>query len=58
MARESFLPNCEASIAYSDLNIKVTETRHLPSPLNSAKIFQEGNFTEEEKRTKFISITS
>ena len=48
MARESFLPNCEASIAYSDLNIKVTETRHLPSPLNSAKIFQEANFTGRE----------
>ena len=47
-ARESFLPNHHQPIAYSDLNIKVTEKRHLPSPLNSAKIFQEANFTGKE----------
>ena len=48
LARESFLPNHHQPIAYSDLNIKVTEKRHLPSPLNSAKIFQEANFTGKE----------
>ena len=48
LARESFLPNHYKSIAYSDLNIKVTEKRHLPSPLNSAKIFQEANFVGKE----------
>ena len=48
LARESFLPNYLEPIAYSDLNIKVNQTRHLPSPLNSAKIFQEANFTGKE----------
>ena len=48
LARESFLPNHHKSIAYSDLNIKVTQKRYLPSPLNSAKIFQEANFTGKE----------
>ena len=47
-AREKFLPDHYKSIAYSDLNIKVTEIRHSPSPLNSAKIFQEANFTGKE----------
>ena len=48
LARERFLPNHHKTIAYSDLNIKVTQNRHLPSPLNSAKIFQEVNFTGKE----------
>ena len=48
LARESFLPNSHKPIAYSDLNIKVSQTRYLPSPLNSAKIFQEGNFSGKE----------
>ena len=48
LAREIFLPNYHKPIAYSDLNIKVTQKRHLPSPLNSAKIFQEANFTGKE----------
>ena len=48
LARESFLPDSHKPIAYSDLNIKVTKNRHLPSPLNSAKIFQEANFTGKE----------
>ena len=48
LAREIFLPNYHKATAYSDLNIKVTQTRHLPSPLNSAKIFQEANFTGKE----------
>ena len=48
LARESFLPDLHKSIAYSDLNIKVSQTRYLPSPLNSAKIFQEGNFSGKE----------
>ena len=48
MARETFLPNNHKSIAYSDLNIKVNKKRHLPSPLNSAKILQEANFTGKE----------
>ena len=30
------------------MNIKVTQNRYLPSPLNSAKIFQEANFTGKE----------
>ena len=48
LARESFLPESHRPIAYSDLNIKVSQTRYLPSPLNSAKIFQEGNFSGKE----------
>ena len=48
LARESFLPNHYKFIAYSDLNVQVTQKRHLPSPLNSAKIFQEANFTGKE----------
>ena len=48
LARESFLPNHHKPIAYSDLNVKVTEKRYLPSPLNSAKIFQEANFSGKE----------
>ena len=48
LARESFLPNHHKPIAYSDLNVKVTERRYLPSPLNSAKIFQEANFSGKE----------
>ena len=48
LTRESFLPNHYKSIAYSDLNVQVTQKRHLPSPLNSAKIFQEANFTGKE----------
>tara|TARA_Y100000589_G_scaffold331732_1_gene386645 strand:- start:1722 stop:2387 length:666 start_codon:yes stop_codon:yes gene_type:complete len=48
LARESFLPDHHKSLAYSDLNVKVTQKRHLPSPLNSAKIFQEANFTGKE----------
>ena len=48
LARENFLPNYYKPIAYSDLNVKVSHKRHLPSPLNSAKIFQEANFTGKE----------
>ena len=48
LERESFLPDYNKPIAYSDLNIKVSQTRYLPSPLNSAKIFQEANFTGKE----------
>ena len=48
MARETFLPNYHKSIAYSDLNIKLNQKRHLPSPLNSAKILQEANFSGKE----------
>ena len=48
LTRESFLPDSLKPIAYSDLNIKVSQTRYLPSPLNSAKIFQEANFTGKE----------
>ena len=48
LSREVFLPDPYKPIAYSDLNIKVSQTRHLPSPLNSAKIFQEANFTGKE----------
>ena len=48
LARESFLPNHHKPIAYSDLNVKVTQKRYLPSPLNSAKIIQEANFTGKE----------
>ena len=48
LARESFLPDLYKPIAYSDLNIKVNQNRHLPSPLNSAKILQEANFTGKE----------
>jgi protein-L-isoaspartate(D-aspartate) O-methyltransferase len=48
LARESFLPNHHKPIAYSDLNVKVNQKRYLPSPLNSAKIIQEANFTGKE----------
>ena len=48
LERESFLPSYYKSIAYSDLNFKVSQKRHLPSPLNSAKIFQEANFKGKE----------
>ena len=48
LARESFLPNHYKPIAYSDLNVKVTQKRYIPSPLNSAKIFQEANFSGKE----------
>ena len=48
LERENFLPNYYKLIAYSDLNVKVSQKRHLPSPLNSAKIFQEANFTGKE----------
>ncbi len=46
--REKFLPENYISLSYSDLNIKVAQYRYLPSPLNSAKIFQEANFTGKE----------
>ena len=48
LARESFLPNHYKPIAYSDLNVKISQYRYSPSPLNSAKIFQEANFTGKE----------
>ena len=48
LARESFLPNHYRSTVYSDLNVKVTQKRYLPSPLNSAKIIQEANFSGKE----------
>ena len=34
LARENFLPDSHKPIAYSDLNIKVSQTRYLTSPLN------------------------
>tara|TARA_B100000886_G_C20297336_1_gene438105 strand:+ start:122 stop:787 length:666 start_codon:yes stop_codon:yes gene_type:complete len=48
VARENFLPDNYKSLAYSDLNIKISQFRHSPSPLNSAKIFQEANFSGKE----------
>ena len=47
-AREKFLPGQFKPMAYSDLNIKINQARYIPSPLNSAKIFQEASFTGKE----------
>ena len=46
--REKLLPDNYKSLTYSDLNIKVTNSRYIPSPLNSAKIFQQANFSGKE----------
>ena len=46
--REKFLPDFCQSVAYSDLNIKISHQRYIPSPFNTAKIFQEANFLGEE----------
>ena len=48
ISREKFLPDQFKPIAYSDLNIKIAQSRYIPSPLNSAKIFQEASFTGKE----------
>ena len=48
IAREKFLPDQFKPISYSDLNIKIAQSRYIPSPLNSAKIFQEASFTGKE----------
>ena len=48
IARENFLPDQFKPISYSDLNIKIAQSRYIPSPLNSAKIFQEASFTGKE----------
>ena len=47
-SREKFLPDQFKPMAYSDLNIKIDQSRYIPSPLNSAKIFQEASFTGKE----------
>ena len=46
--RENFLPKQFSSVAYSDLNIKVNDLRYIPSPFNTARIFQEANFEGNE----------
>ena len=46
--RELFLPDQFKSLAYSDLNIKISHYRYLPSPFNTAKIFQEAEFKGTE----------
>ncbi|MDC0651692.1 hypothetical protein OAP55_00370 [Alphaproteobacteria bacterium] len=46
--REVFLPDKFKSLAYSDLNIRITKNRYLPSPFNTAKIFQEAEFKGSE----------
>ena len=48
ISREKFLPNKFKPMAYSDLNIKIAQSRFIPSPLNSAKIFQEASFSGKE----------
>ena len=40
--RENFFPDKLKPLAYSDLNIRISNKRYLPSPFNTAKIFQEG----------------
>ena len=45
ISREKFLPDQFKPMAYSDLNIKITQSRYIPSPLNAAKIFQEASFS-------------
>ena len=46
--RELFLPDQFQSLAYSDLNIKINNSRYVPSPFNTAKIFQEAELTGSE----------
>ena len=43
--RENFLPNHQKSIAYSDLNVKVSQYRYSPSPLNSAAVIIPAELT-------------
>ena len=50
--RELFLPDQFQSLAYSDLNIKISNNRYVPSPFNTAKIFQEA----ELKGTEMILL--
>ena len=50
--RELFLPDQFKSLAYSDLNIKISNNRYVPSPFNTAKIFQEA----ELKGTEMILL--
>jgi len=46
--REFFLPEQFQSLAYSDLNIKISNNRYVPSPFNTAKIFQEAELKGSE----------
>ena len=46
--REFFLPDQFQSLAYSDLNIKISNNRYVPSPFNTAKIFQEAELKGSE----------
>jgi protein-L-isoaspartate(D-aspartate) O-methyltransferase len=46
--RELFLPDQYQSLAYSDLNIKISNNRYVPSPFNTAKIFQEAELKGSE----------
>jgi protein-L-isoaspartate(D-aspartate) O-methyltransferase len=46
--REVFLPDQFKSLAYSDLNIKISNNRYVPSPFNTAKIFQEAQLQGSE----------
>ena len=46
--REQFLPDQFKSLAYSDLNIKISNIRYVPSPINTAKIFQEADLKGSE----------
>ena len=46
--RELFLPEQFQSLAYSDLNIKISNNRYVPSPFNTAKIFQEAELKGSE----------
>ena len=48
ISRENFLPDSFKALAYSDLNIRINIKRCLPSPFNSAKIFQEANLQSKE----------
>ena len=48
ISREDLLPEGFKNLAYSDLNIKATDKRHIPSPFNSARIIQEAQFTGKE----------
>ena len=48
ISRENFLPDSLKPLAYSDLNIRTNIKRCLPSPFNSAKIFQEANLQSKE----------
>lgn len=48
VAREKFLPNQLKPAAYSDLNMKINTNRYIPSPFNTARIFQEADLNGTE----------